>query len=179
MVLGAIDFLRAPRPIGPSASTCRSFIRIRPTEPSASSWTRSPDSRCRRGVITEGLMAKKPLMLRRLAEEQGLSGWDEARWDALRRTYIAMVARVDRQFAMLVGALKETGLYDDTAIFAFSDHGDYTGDYGVVEKSQVTFEDPLTRVPLDRQAAGRGAVSRASAAPPWPSSPMLRRRSGT
>ena len=29
-----------------------------------------------------------------------------------------------------------------------SDHGDYTGDYGLVEKTQNTFEDCLTRVPL-------------------------------
>jgi arylsulfatase A-like enzyme len=39
-------------------------------------------------------------------------------------------------------------MYDDTAIFFFSDHGDFTGDYGLVEKTQNTFEDCLTHVPL-------------------------------
>ena len=60
-----------------------------------------------------------------------------------------MCARVDTQFGMVVNALKgKGGIYDDSAIFFFSDHGDFTGDYGLVEKTQNTFEDCLTRVPL-------------------------------
>ena len=39
-------------------------------------------------------------------------------------------------------------MYDDTAIFLFADHGDFTGDYGLVEKTQNTFEDCLSRVPF-------------------------------
>lgn len=93
-------------------------------------------------------VGEKSRMLRQLRQRQGLSGWSEERWDALRSVYYAMVARVDRQFGMVVAALKRAGLYDDTAIFAFSDHGDYVGDYDVVEKSQNSFEDPLVRVPL-------------------------------
>ncbi len=34
------------------------------------------------------------------------------------------------------------------AIFVFSDHGDFTGDYGLVEKNQNSFEDCLSRVPF-------------------------------
>jgi arylsulfatase A-like enzyme len=30
-------------------------------------------------------------------------------------------------------ALKQAGMWDDTAFFFFSDHGDFTGDYGLVE----------------------------------------------
>ena len=52
------------------------------------------------------------------------------------------------QFGLVVQALQEAGIYDDTAIFFFSDHGDFTGDYGLVEKTQNTFEDCLTRVPF-------------------------------
>ena len=39
-------------------------------------------------------------------------------------------------------------MYDDTAVFFFSDHGDFSGDYGLVEKTQNTFEDCLSRVPF-------------------------------
>ncbi len=63
-------------------------------------------------------------------------------------TYLGMCARIDHQFGMLLDALREAGIYDDTAIFMFSDHGDFTGDYGIVEKTQNTFEECLTRVPL-------------------------------
>lgn len=59
-----------------------------------------------------------------------------------------MCARVDHQFGMLLAALKEKEIYDDSAIFFFSDHGDFTGDYGLVEKTQNTFEDCLTNVPF-------------------------------
>ena len=92
--------------------------------------------------------AGKPSMLRGIHERQGLQGWSEERWTELRATYYGMCARVDHQFGLLVNALREAGLYDDTAVFLFSDHGDFTGDYGLVEKNQNTFEDCLTRVPL-------------------------------
>lgn len=90
----------------------------------------------------------KPEMLSKLRERQGLSGWGEPQWDELRATYLGMVGFFDLQLGRLVDKLRERGLYDDTSLFVFSDHGDYTGDYGIVEKAQNTFEDPLTRVPL-------------------------------
>ena len=77
-----------------------------------------------------------------------MQGWSEERWTELRATYYGMCARVDHQFALVMGALKDAGLYDDSAVFFFSDHGDFTGDYGLVEKTQNTFEDCLTRVPF-------------------------------
>lgn len=90
----------------------------------------------------------KPSLLRGIWERQNLRGWSEARWTELRATYYGMCARVDEQFGLVLDALREAGLYDETAIFFFSDHGDFTGDYGLVEKTQNTFEDCLTRVPL-------------------------------
>lgn len=91
---------------------------------------------------------KKPEILKGLSEGQNLNSWTEERFTELRATYYGMCARVDHQFGMVVKALKDKGIYDDTAIFFFSDHGDFTGDYGLVEKTQNTFEDCLTRVPL-------------------------------
>jgi len=90
----------------------------------------------------------KPAILKGIAEHQRLHGWTEDRWAELRATYRGMCSRVDHQLGLIVHALKEKGLYDDTALFVFSDHGDFTGDYGLVEKTQNTLEDCLTRVPL-------------------------------
>jgi arylsulfatase A-like enzyme len=92
--------------------------------------------------------SSKPSMLKGIAGRQNLQTWTEDRWGELRATYYGMCARVDHQFGMLVNALADAGLYDDTAIFVLSDHGDYTGDYGLVEKNQNTFEDCLARVPF-------------------------------
>lgn len=90
----------------------------------------------------------KPSMVKGIWERQKLRTWTEDRWTELRATYYGMCARVDHQFGMLMDALKDAGIYDDTAVFMFSDHGDFTGDYGLVEKNQNTFEDCLSRVPF-------------------------------
>jgi arylsulfatase A-like enzyme len=90
----------------------------------------------------------KASILKGIAQGQGLQNWTESRWNELRATYYGMCSRLDDQFRRLVDAMKESGIYDDAAIFLFSDHGDYTGDYGIVEKTQNTFEDCLSRVPF-------------------------------
>ncbi|MDR0883940.1 MAG: sulfatase-like hydrolase/transferase [Oscillospiraceae bacterium] len=90
----------------------------------------------------------KPKMERGLRDALGVSDWDEARLDEIRATYLAMCAKVDNQVGRLIQTLKDEGIYDDTAILVFSDHGDYTGDYGIVEKSQNCFPDCLTNVPF-------------------------------
>lgn len=92
--------------------------------------------------------AGKPSILDGLRKLQGMQAWSEDRWRDLRRTYYGMCARVDHQFSLVIDALRKKGIHDDTAVFMFSDHGDYTGDYGIVEKTQNTFEDCLTRVPF-------------------------------
>jgi arylsulfatase A-like enzyme len=90
----------------------------------------------------------KASLLQAIYEAQGLAEWTEERWTELRAVYYGMCARLDHQFGLLMEALNEAGIYDDTAVFVFADHGDYTGDYGIVEKTQNTFEDALVRVPF-------------------------------
>ena len=92
--------------------------------------------------------AGKPSILGGIAEGQGMGGWSEERWTELRAVYYGMCTRVDHQLGLLIDAMKQAGMWDDTAMFMFADHGDFTGDYGLVEKTQNTFEDCLTRVPF-------------------------------
>lgn len=99
-------------------------------------------------IPTPALPADEPSLLSGIRRRQNMGGWDEARWTELRATYYGMCARVDAQFGLLREALQEAGIYDDTAFFLFSDHGDFTGDYGLVEKTQNTFQDCLTNVPF-------------------------------
>ena len=90
----------------------------------------------------------KPSMEYALGEILGLDSWDEKNFTEIRKTYLAMCARVDDMVGRIVTALKESGQYDNTAIFFFSDHGDFTGDYSLVEKAQNLFPDCLTNVPF-------------------------------
>ncbi|MHA2283175.1 MAG: sulfatase-like hydrolase/transferase [Promethearchaeota archaeon] len=92
--------------------------------------------------------SKKPSLLKGIFEHQRLQDWTEDRWIELRATYYGMCARLDHQFGLLIEELKKRNFYNDSAIFLFSDHGDFTGDYGLVEKTQNTFEDCLTNIPF-------------------------------
>ncbi|MBA4388977.1 MAG: arylsulfatase, partial [Verrucomicrobia bacterium] len=90
----------------------------------------------------------KPSILRGLHKNYNMGGWTEDRWRELRAVAYAMSARVDHQFGLVMQALRDAGMYDDTAVFFFSDHGEFLGDYGLVSVNQNTFEDSLTNVPL-------------------------------
>ncbi len=73
---------------------------------------------------------------------------DEALLRKIQAVYLGMTGFMDMLLGRLLETLEETGLADDTALFFFSDHGDYAGDYGLVEKWPSGVEDVLTRVPL-------------------------------
>ena len=90
----------------------------------------------------------KSAMLNAIRGYNGMQNLSEPEWDEIRAVYLGMCMKIDAQFGRLCQALKDADMYDDTAIFFFSDHGDYAGDYGLVEKSQSSLEDCLTRVPL-------------------------------
>lgn len=90
----------------------------------------------------------KPSMQYGLCEALGIGDWDDENKLALRKAYLAMCARVDELVGRVVKALKDAGRYDNAAIFIFSDHGDFTCDYGIPEKAQNLFDDCLVNVPL-------------------------------
>ncbi|MBD3292109.1 MAG: sulfatase-like hydrolase/transferase [Armatimonadia bacterium] len=75
-------------------------------------------------------------------------GFDEADLREIKAVYYGMVSRVDAQLGQILDRLSERGLEDETIVAALSDHGDYAGDYGMVEKCPYGFEDCLLRVPL-------------------------------
>lgn len=91
---------------------------------------------------------KKPSMQTELAKAFDLAEWEDENKIALRKSYLAMCARVDDLTGRVIGALKDSGRYDNAAIFFFSDHGDFTLDYGIPEKAQNLFDDCLVNVPL-------------------------------
>jgi arylsulfatase A-like enzyme len=89
-----------------------------------------------------------PEIMAALLKGCDIENLDEEFWLETKAVYYAMCARTDAMFGKVVAALKEAGIYDDTAIFFISDHGDFAGDYGLPEKTHSTLQDCLLRVPF-------------------------------
>ncbi len=89
-----------------------------------------------------------PGVIAALREAYGSDAVTEDEWRELKRVYYAMCSEVDSLFGEVVQALKSKGVYDDTLVIFFSDHGDFAGDYGLPEKTHLTLQDPLVHVPL-------------------------------
>jgi arylsulfatase A-like enzyme len=76
---------------------------------------------------------------------------DQISEDLFRRvqaTYLGMISYVDWMLGELMRCLDDTGLAESTTLIVASDHGDWAGDYGLVEKWPSAMDDTLTRVPL-------------------------------
>lgn len=69
-------------------------------------------------------------------------------FERIRAVYLGMNSYVDWMLGQLLETLEQTGLAEDTTLIISSDHGDWAGDYGLVEKWPSGLDDTLTRVPL-------------------------------
>ena len=94
----------------------------------------------------------KPAFHKLIRRYRRLSELDPNEQDRLFRkiqaVYLGMTSFIDSLLGQVLDTLEETGLSDSTTVSFFSDHGDYAGDYGLVEKWPSAGEDVITRVPL-------------------------------
>ncbi|MFW6456751.1 MAG: sulfatase-like hydrolase/transferase, partial [Planctomycetota bacterium] len=79
-------------------------------------------------------LPNKPTFVREIRKYRDLDQCDDYMFRKIRAVYLGMVSYVDYLLGKLLKAVEETGLADETTLFAFSDHGDWAGDYGLVEK---------------------------------------------
>jgi arylsulfatase A-like enzyme len=103
----------------------------------------------------------KPQFMEALRDAYGWSDLTDVDLAEIVATYYGMTSRVDWQFGRVVDAVDRAGALDDTLFVVFTDHGEYLGDFGLVEKWPSGLDHCLTRNPL--LIAGRdvteGAVS--------------------
>ncbi len=81
-----------------------------------------------------------------------------------KRAYYANMTLMDEKIGEVVAKLKEKDLYDDTVIIFTTDHGDFLGDHGLMEKLQC-LSDSLMRVPLFLKPAEKGGKFQAITQP--------------
>ncbi|WPJ95159.1 sulfatase-like hydrolase/transferase [Coraliomargarita algicola] len=93
-------------------------------------------------------LENKPCFHRLLREYSQWDQLDDATFRKARAVYLGMISYVDTMLGNLLNALEETGHAENTTVILFSDHGEWAGDYGLIEKWQGALDDCLTRVPM-------------------------------
>jgi len=107
-------------------------------------------------------LPRRPRFHAALREYCGLNQVPDAELRKVRAVYYGQVSYCDWLLGELMEAMERTGHWRDTAVLLCSDHGDYAGDYGLIEKWPAGLEDCLTHVPLIVRIPGgkEGNVSR-------------------
>ncbi|MBP2326941.1 arylsulfatase A-like enzyme [Kibdelosporangium banguiense] len=85
----------------------------------------------------------EPAYLQGIRDYYGTSEATPDMWREIAATYQGMVSRLDHHVGRLVDAAGP-----DTVVVFFSDHGEYLGDFGVVEKWPSALHSCITRDPL-------------------------------
>ncbi len=66
--------------------------------------------------------------------------------DEIRRAFYALCTHIDHQLRIIVGTLREEGVWDDTIFTLVADHGDMLGDFGLFAKR--TYYERSANVPM-------------------------------
>lgn len=98
--------------------------------------------------------------MKKIAESYGTHRATPEIWQEVTAVYYGMISRVDWQFGRIMNKTKELGLWDDTATLFFTDHGEFLGDFGMIEKWPSALTESLVHEPMIIGGAGlpKGAV---------------------
>ena len=90
----------------------------------------------------------KPRYMRLLRERHGTDRLSREDWAEVAATYHGMVSRVDAQLGRVLAAIERAGAASRTLAVFTSDHGEYLGDFGLIEKWPSGQHESLLRNPL-------------------------------
>ncbi|MBI5010903.1 MAG: sulfatase-like hydrolase/transferase [Bacteroidia bacterium] len=79
--------------------------------------------------------------------------WPEETWRKIIAAYCGNISAIDKQVGLIIKALKDKGLWENTLIVFTSDHGDHMGDFSQLGKG--TMLESSVRVPLIIKAPGK------------------------
>ncbi len=104
----------------------------------------------------------KPNFHEAIRRTRGLDRLSDRDFRKIQAVYLGMVSYSDWLLGELLGAIDRSNHRDDTAVFTFADHGEWAGDFGLVEKWPNAMDDTLTHVPLIARVPGyrQGHVSK-------------------
>jgi len=88
-----------------------------------------------------------PLHLRKMREIR--TGFDipETTLREIQAVYYGEITRVDSHLGAILDTIEREGLFEDSIILFWVDHGDFAGQYGLVEKWDTAMNDCIMHVP--------------------------------
>jgi arylsulfatase A-like enzyme len=99
-------------------------------------WRSFPDS-----------LDNKPAVQKRQRRLWGVENWTWAEWQPHVRLYYAMITELDHHIGRVLETLDRLNLTDETLVIYSSDHGDFCGGHGQMDKHFNLYDD-IVRVPL-------------------------------
>jgi choline-sulfatase len=106
-------------------------------------------------------LPRKPNFFEAIRRMRRLDRLSEADFRKIQAVYLGMISYSDWLLGELLEKIESTNHAGDTAVFLLSDHGEWGGDYGLVEKWPSAMDDALSHVPLVARVPGaaQGHVS--------------------
>lgn len=90
----------------------------------------------------------EPKYMKVIRERYGTTRATDEVWKEIKATYYGMITRLDDQFGRILDKLDNLGLWNDTITMFYTDHGEYLGDHGLIEKWPSGLSETLVREPL-------------------------------
>jgi len=88
-----------------------------------------------------------PLPLRAMRRIRTGPDAPEAALREVQATYYAMITKTDETLGRVLDAIERAGLFEDSVVLFWVDHGDFAGQYGLVEKWDTYMGDCIMHVP--------------------------------
>ena len=95
-----------------------------------------------------------PLPLRTMREVRTGVAISERELREVQAVYYGMISRVDRDIGIVLDCIEREGLLDNSIVLFTTDHGDFAGQYGLIEKWDTCMADCIMRSPMILHAPG-------------------------
>ncbi len=89
----------------------------------------------------------KPEVQKRQKRIWGIEDWGWEKWAPVVARYFGVISEIDTQIGRLLAKLEEHGIEENTLVIYSTDHGDYCGGHGQIDKHFNLYDD-VVRVPL-------------------------------
>lgn len=105
-------------------------------------------------ALPENKTGYEPRYMKSIRERYGTDRATPEIWREIKATYYGMISRLDDQFGRVIEKLDSMDAWKDTITMFFTDHGEYLGDHGLIEKWPSGLSNTLVQEPLIIAGAG-------------------------